>query len=62
MVAAGLGVIYLFPLLTKAIPSPLVAIVVLTAVAIGMGLDIRIVGDMGPFRTVCQCSCSRKSR
>ncbi len=47
MTAAGLGIIYLFPLLTKSIPSPLVTIVVLTAVAIGFGLDIRTVGDMG---------------
>ena len=47
MVAAGLGVIYLFPYITKAIPSPLVAIVALTAVSIGFGLDIRTVGDMG---------------
>ncbi len=47
MVAAGLGIIYLFPLLTKAIPSPLVCIIVLSAVAIWLGLDIRTVGDMG---------------
>jgi SulP family sulfate permease len=47
MVAAGLSIIYLLPYLTKAIPSPLVAIVVLTAVAIFTGLDIRTVGDMG---------------
>jgi SulP family sulfate permease len=47
MVAAGLGIIYLFPYLTKAVPSPLVAIVLLTAVSIFMGLDIRTVGDMG---------------
>jgi SulP family sulfate permease len=47
MVASGLGIIYLFPYLTKAVPSPLVAIVVLTALAIYMGLDIRTVGDMG---------------
>ncbi|AWV07733.1 SulP family inorganic anion transporter [Marilutibacter maris] len=47
MTAAGLAIIYLFPRLTKAIPSPLVAIVVLTAVAIWLGLDIRTVGDMG---------------
>ncbi|MDB5897034.1 MAG: sulfate permease [Ramlibacter sp.] len=47
MVAAGLGIIYLFPLLTKAVPSPLVCIVVLTGVAMAMGLDIRTVGDMG---------------
>ncbi|MEO8600482.1 MAG: SulP family inorganic anion transporter, partial [bacterium] len=47
MVAAGLGIIYLFPYLTKAVPSPLVAIVALTGVAIYLGLDIRTVGDMG---------------
>jgi SulP family sulfate permease len=47
MVMAGLAIIYLFPLLTKAVPSPLVCIVVLTAVAIWLGLDIRTVGDMG---------------
>ena len=47
MVAAGLGIIYLFPLLTKAVPSPLVCIVVLTAVAMVLGLEIRTVGDMG---------------
>jgi len=47
MVAAGLAIIYLFPYLTKAVPSPLVAIVVLTAVSIALGLDIRTVGDMG---------------
>lgn len=47
MTAAGLGIIYLFPYVTKAVPSPLVTIVVLTAVAIAFDLDIRTVGDMG---------------
>src|SRR3546814_17009602 len=47
MVAAGLGIIYLFPLVTKVIPSPLVCIVVLTVVAVGFGLEVRTVGDMG---------------
>ena len=47
MTAAGLGIIYLFPLLTTAVPSPLVCIVVLTGVAMFLGLDIRTVGDMG---------------
>ncbi len=45
--AAGLAIIYGFPRLTRAIPSPLVCIVVLTAVAIYFGIDIRTVGDMG---------------
>ncbi len=47
MVVAGLGIIYLFPYLTKSIPSPLVAIVGLTAISMGLNLDIRTVGDMG---------------
>ncbi len=47
MLAAGLAVIYGFPHITKAIPSPLVCIVVLTAVSIGFGLEVRTVGDMG---------------
>ena len=47
MVAAGLAIIYIFPYLSKAVPSPLVAIVVLTALALSLGLDIRTVGDMG---------------
>ena len=47
MVAAGLAIIYLFPRLTRAIPSPLVAIVVLTIVSIQAGLPVNTVGDMG---------------
>ncbi|MBI1248005.1 STAS domain-containing protein [bacterium] len=47
MVAAGLGIIYLFPYVTKAVPSPLIAIICLTAVAMIWQLDVRTVGDMG---------------
>ncbi len=47
MVAAGLAIIYLFPRLTRAVPSPLVAIVVLTALSILGGLHVNTVGDMG---------------
>lgn len=47
MTIAGLGIIYLFPYITKSIPSPLVTIVVLTGVAVYLNLDIRTVGDMG---------------
>ena len=47
MVAAGLAIIYLFPYVTTAIPSPLVTIVVLTAIALIFGMDLRTVGDMG---------------
>lgn len=47
MTALGLGIIYLFPYVTKTIPSPLVCIVVLTALALYFGMDIRTVADMG---------------
>ncbi len=47
MVAAGLAIIYLVPRLTTAVPSPLVAIAVLAAASIGLGLPVRTVGDMG---------------
>ncbi|MBF0586250.1 SulP family inorganic anion transporter [Prosthecochloris sp. N3] len=50
MTAAGLAIIYLFPMLPavgKVLPSPLVTIVSLTAVSMILGLDIRTVGDMG---------------
>ncbi|MEO1909418.1 MAG: SulP family inorganic anion transporter [Paracoccus sp. (in: a-proteobacteria)] len=47
LVAASLAIIYLFPYLTKAIPSPLVTIVVMTALAMLLGWDVRTVGDMG---------------
>lgn len=47
MTAAGLGIIYGLPYITKAVPSPLVCIVVLTAVSMIVGLDVRTVGDMG---------------
>ena len=47
MTAGGLAIIYLLPRLTTAIPSPLVTIVVLTALAMWLKLDIRTVGDMG---------------
>jgi SulP family sulfate permease len=47
LVAGGLAIIYLFPLITKAIPSPLVTIVVLTALVMVFGWDVRTVGDMG---------------
>ncbi|ELV07239.1 Putative sulfate transporter ybaR [Wohlfahrtiimonas chitiniclastica SH04] len=50
MVALGLVIIYLFPLIPKIgsiIPSPLITIIVLTMITLILGLDIRTVGDMG---------------
>lgn len=47
MVALGLAIIYILPRFIKAIPSPLVCIVVLTVISIFFKLDLRTVGDMG---------------
>lgn len=47
LVAASLAIIYLFPYLTKAVPSPLVTILVLTGLTMYFGWDVRTVGDMG---------------
>lgn len=47
MVAGALAIIYIFPRLTKAVPSPLVAIVVMTIVAVMTNSGVRTIGDMG---------------
>jgi SulP family sulfate permease len=47
MIAAGLAIIYLFPRITTLVPSPLVCILVLTAVALVFGTDTRSVADLG---------------
>ena len=47
LVAAGLAIIYLFPKITTAIPSPLVCILVLSGLAIALNLDVRTVNDLG---------------
>ena len=47
LVGAALVIIYGFRRLTKAVPSPLVAIIVLSGFVIWSGLDVRTVGDMG---------------
>ncbi|MBE9169867.1 SulP family inorganic anion transporter [Pleurocapsales cyanobacterium LEGE 06147] len=51
LVAGALAIIYLFPYLTKAVPSPLIAILVLTALVYYTGFDVRSVGDMGELPT-----------
>lgn len=47
IVAATLAVVYGLPRITKAIPSPLVAIILMTIATAAFGLDMRTVGDMG---------------
>jgi len=47
MVAGSLAIIYVLPKFTKAVPSPLVAIIVMTVIAITTGTGLKTVGDMG---------------
>ncbi|HYK73127.1 MAG TPA: SulP family inorganic anion transporter [Pseudoneobacillus sp.] len=47
MVAGALAIIYILPRFTKAVPSPLVAIIVITLIAVFTGSDVRTIGDMG---------------
>ncbi|MGA7396838.1 MAG: SulP family inorganic anion transporter [Solirubrobacterales bacterium] len=52
LVAAGLLVIVVVPRLTKAIPAPLVAIVVLTVIVLVGGIGVPDVGDQGELPSV----------
>ena len=47
LIALGLAIIYLLPRVTRAVPSPLVAILVLSGFSIALGLPVNTVGDMG---------------
>ncbi len=47
LIAGALAIIYLLPKLTTAVPSPLVAIIVVGAITIGLDVDVNTVGDMG---------------
>ncbi|SDD86469.1 sulfate permease, SulP family [Paenibacillus sp. UNCCL117] len=47
LVALTLVIIYGLPRLTKAVPSALVAIIVVSLLVISLGLDVKTVGDMG---------------
>jgi SulP family sulfate permease len=47
LIALGLAIIYLFPRLTRAVPSALVAVVVLTVITAVTGLHVRTVASLG---------------
>ncbi|MBQ0983195.1 SulP family inorganic anion transporter [Streptomyces sp. F63] len=47
LVAGGLALMVLFPRLTKAVPAPLVSIVILTLITVGAGLAVPTVGGKG---------------
>jgi sulfate permease, SulP family len=51
LVALTLGIIYILPRFTNAVPSTLVAIVAVTAIAIFGGLGVSTVGDMGALQS-----------
>ncbi|RFU62046.1 SulP family inorganic anion transporter [Peribacillus glennii] len=50
MTAGALAIIYLFPRFTNAVPSPLVAIIIITVISIAAGASVRTVGDMGELK------------
>ncbi len=47
MIAAGLAIIYGLPYITKAVPAPLAAIILIAAVAIYFKIDVVTVGEVG---------------
>jgi len=47
LVAAGLGILLVWPRITRAIPAPLIAIVLLTAAVVVFGLSVPDVADQG---------------
>ena len=51
LTALSLAIIYILPRFTKAVPSPLVTLAVITGMAIALKLNIPTVGDMGAFPT-----------
>jgi SulP family sulfate permease len=49
MIALGLAIIYLVPRVTTLVPSPLICIVVLTALSAAWPMPLRTVSDLGPL-------------
>ncbi|MFJ8057866.1 SulP family inorganic anion transporter [Streptomyces sp. NPDC096142] len=47
LLAGGLALMVLFPKVTKAVPAPLVSIVILTAITLAAGIAVPTVGDKG---------------
>lgn len=51
LVAAALVIIYGLPRFTRAVPSPLVAIIIISVFVMVLKVDVRTVGDMGQMPT-----------
>ncbi len=47
LIAVTMAIIYLLPKLTKAVPSALVAILIVAGIVAGTGMETKTVGDMG---------------
>ncbi len=47
LIALGLVIIYGFPRITRAVPSPLVAIAILTIICVVFGIHVRSIADLG---------------
>ncbi|MFY0760421.1 SulP family inorganic anion transporter [Metabacillus dongyingensis] len=47
LVAGALAIIYILPRFTTAVPSPLVAIIVISIISVMTGAGVRTIGDMG---------------
>lgn len=47
LVAGTLVIVYGLPVVTKSVPSPLIAIIIITIVSVSLKLNVRTVGDMG---------------
>lgn len=52
LVGLTLLIIYILPKFTRAIPSPLAAIIIVSLIAIAIGADLKTVGDMGKIESV----------
>ena len=54
LVAVTMTIIRFFPLMTTAVPSSLVAIVVVTLLVFGLDLNTKVVGDVASIKEVCR--------
>ena len=66
LVALTMAIIWLFPKLTKAVPSSLVGIVVVSVLVLSFGIETKVVGDIasisGGFSGISFSRCSIKPR
>ncbi len=47
MVIGGLIIIYVFPLINKTIPSPIVAIIIISIISMATGSNVKLIGEIG---------------